>query len=85
MSTDHGLPADVTRQCTGTTQKSQQCKNHALVGRPFCFLHDGEAKQRRRASASDQHTIPPELLQEWREWREFFQQDSLLTKDEDDV
>ena len=79
MSTDHGLPADVTRHCTGTTQKCQQCKNHALIGRPFCSVHDEEA------SASDRHTIPPELLQEWREWRGFFQQDSLLTKDEDDV
>jgi hypothetical protein len=45
-------------------------------------VHDVEAKQRRRASASDRQTIPSELLQEW---REFFQQDSLLTKDEDDV
>ncbi len=76
------LPADVTMQCTGTTKKSQQCKNHALVRRPFCSLHDVEAKQRRRASASDQQIIPPELLQEW---REFFQQDSQLTKETDDV
>ncbi len=82
MSTDHGLPADVTRQCTGTTEKNQQCKKHALVGRPFCFVHDVEAKQRRRANASDRQTIPSELMQEW---REFFKQDSLLTKEEDDV
>jgi len=72
-------------QCTGTTEKNQQCKNRALVGRLFCFLHDVEAKQRRRASASDRQPIPLELLQEWREWREFFQQDSQLTKETDDV
>ena len=79
------LIADVTMQCTGTTKKSQQCKNYALVGRPFCSVHDGEATPRRRTSAIGQHTIPPELLQEWREWREFFQQDSQLTKETDDV
>ena len=85
MSTGNGFRADVTRRCAGTTRKSQQCKNHALVGRPFCSVHDGEATQHRRTSASDRQTIPSELLQEWREWREFLQQDSLLTKDEDEV
>jgi len=78
VSTDHGLPADVTRQCTGITEKNQQCKKHALLGRPFCPVHDDRP-------VSDRHTIPPEVLQEWREWREFFQQDSQLTKETDDV
>jgi len=40
---DHGHPVDEGRRCEGTTKGGRQCKNDALVGKPHCALHGGEA------------------------------------------
>lgn len=43
MPVDHGHPVDLSRQCEAQTQQGRQCRNHALVGKPCCALHGGEA------------------------------------------
>ena len=69
MSTDYGYPTDNDRRCSGITQAGHQCKKHPLMNRPFCALHGGEAKERRRANDINRRNPPeflsPETLKEW--------------------
>jgi len=65
VATDYGYPTDINRRCTSITQAGHQCKKHPLMNRPFCALHGGEAKERRRVTAINRQSPSPELLKEW--------------------
>ena len=40
---DHGHPVDESRKCWAKTKTGRQCRNNALVGKPYCALHGGQA------------------------------------------
>ena len=45
---DHGHEVDESRQCSASTRFGRQCRNRALVGKPHCALHGGEAGEYNR-------------------------------------
>ena len=73
MPQEYGHPVDINERCIGTTRRGQPCKKHALVGRPLCAIHGGEAAEWRRAHAILRQTVPSELL---KAWEQFLRQDN---------